>query len=177
MPNYKKLDCDDSYIRSVAYTTFRNEIIGLEADDTTEKISIPVVQFNIKGLTKYLDSYTIESLQLISVGPNSTTSITATSNQPTYCMLMLPILGIRNISVNWYKRSGVAVNKVNNELVFNPERCYNKEKVALDKASLVKTFIPFSLTNSNPYKSVILAVRFKDEPVFLLSENIARVVK
>lgn len=86
-------------------------------------------------------------------------------------MLMLPIVGISNITVNWFMRSGTA-QTINNELVYNRHQCKVKGTAKLDGTSLVKTFIPFSIDNPNPYQSIILAIKFKEEPVHLLSEEI-----
>lgn len=160
------------------YFSLLGYIRNLADGDWTGNLEIKIPpNFNLEGLTGYLGDYTIESLLLITVGAKQSTPITATPLTPTYCMLMLPIVGISNITVDWFKRSGRA-EVVNNELVFNRHQCRVKDSAKLNGTSLVKTFIPFSINNPNPYKSVILAVKFKNEPVHLLDQSIfARVVK
>ena len=173
MANLKRLNnCNASVIRSSIYKSLQGYIYSLAStnyEGTFEVKNIP--NLDIDGLTGYLGSYTIESLLLISVGAKTSTPITATSLKPTYCMLMLPIVGISNITVNWFMRSGTA-QTINNELVYNRHQCKVKGTAKLDGTSLVKTFIPFSIDNPNPYQSIILAIKFKEEPVHLLSEEI-----
>lgn len=119
MANHLRLNhCNDSAIRSTVYTALEGYFRYLGSADYFGKMAIKdFPKFDIKGLTTYLDSYTIEAMQLITVDAKSSTVVSSTANQPTYCMLMLPILGISNITVDWFKRSGSAVID-NNELVF-----------------------------------------------------------
>lgn len=179
MANIKRLDqCNDHVIRSYVYYSLLGYICNLADGDWAGTFHVKnLPKLDIEGLTGYLGDYTIESLLLITVGAKTSTPILATSLAPTYCMLMLPIVGISNITVDWFKRSGKA-QVVNNELVFNRQQCKVKDSAKLEGTSLVKTFIPFSINNPNPYKSVILAIKFEKEPVQLLDESIfASVVK
>lgn len=155
------------------YNTLLGYITELSRNNYTGAFKVKYLPNNldINGLTEYLDDYTIESLLLITVGAKESTPILATSLEPTYCMLMVPILGTSNITVDWFRRSGKA-QVINNELVFNRQQCKVKDSAKLDGTSLVKTFIPFSINNPNPYKSIILAIKFKKEPVHLLDKSI-----
>ena len=179
MANIKRLsNCNASDIRSSVYKSLQGYIYSLASTNYEGTFQIKnIPNLDITGLTEYLGSYTIESLLLISVGAKASTTIKATSLKPTYCMLMLPIVGITNITIDWFKRSGTA-QVIDNELVYHRHQCKVKDTARLDEASLVKTFIPFSINNPNPYQSIILAIKFKDEPVYLLSDDVfARMVK
>jgi len=173
MANIKRLhNCNDRIIRSSVYYSLLGYIRSLASDDWTGNLHVKnLPKLDIEGLTGYLGDYTIESLLLITVGAKTSTPIVATSLEPRYCMLMLPIVGISNITVDWFKRSGKA-QVLNNELVFSRHQCKVKDSAKLEGTSLVKTFIPFSINNPNPYKSIILAIKFKKEPVQLLDESI-----
>lgn len=177
MANHLRLDkCNDTAIRSTAYTALEGYIRYLGSADYFGKMDIKdFPNFDIEGLTQYLDSYTIEAMQLITVDAKSSSVIASTANQPTYCMLMLPILGISNITVDWFKRSGTAVIN-NNELVFKRDLCYTKDHAKLDGTSLIKTFTPYCINNPNPYRSIVLAIKLKKEPIELLNKDVFEIL-
>ena len=178
MANYKRLtDYKDSSLRAKIYQVLQEEVLGLLSNDVAGTAEVNLSNLDINCLTEYLGSYTIESLLLMQVNPKSTTGIRATANQPTYCYLMLPIIGINKLTVAWYRSSSKG-KVVNNELVFKKDQCLKIDGTALDGTSLIKTYIPYEINNPNPYKSIILAVKFKPEPIEMLDGEIfARMVK